>query len=120
MPGFFDPMVGDPVLGKVVSADFFAAHTLTDSIAAQVAELVGSLGFLFFPEFGTEEFQGDFAVLFLKAFGLTGNDNASRLVGQTGGSRNFLNILAAMTGGMIELPLQINGIDDDFFRSNNR
>ena len=52
-PGFFDAVVGDPILGEVISADFFRPHAAAGTLAG-LGGLINNFLLLDLIEFGTK------------------------------------------------------------------
>lgn len=78
-PGFFDAVVGDPILGEVIGADFFRPHAAAGTLAG-LGGLRGDFFLLQLIKLGPEQVGSDFAVLFLKTLRLASSDNAGGFV----------------------------------------
>ncbi len=80
LPGHADAVVGESILREIIGFDFFVAHAAADLSGSEGGDLILLFFDFGFPEFGAEEFHGDFPVLVLGAFGLGGDDDAGGFV----------------------------------------
>lgn len=107
MPGKIGPVVGDAVLGVVVGADFFGAHSSADGGLSLAFERPQAFFFFDFPELGTENFERDFPVSDLGALFGTEDDNVGGDMGQADSGVDFVDVLTAGASGADELPIKI-------------
>ncbi len=117
MPGTVDTMIGDPVLGVVVGADFFGSLAGADGLGPGGIQGGHFLVLFSLPEFLTEKFESNFFVALLVAFFPDSDDITSGNVGKADGSTDFVDVLPARSAGAGEGPIQILVFDINFFGS---
>ena len=104
-------MFRHPALGKVVGADALIAHSRAHLAAAQACDLAFDPLLLLLVELGGQHPHTLLPVLNLAALLLTGDHNAGWLVDQPDGGAGLVYMLAAGTGGTVDLHFNISRID---------
>lgn len=95
--GEADPVVGEPVLGEVVRADFFAPIAGADLTFSEFTTLFSEPLLLGLVQFGAQDSHGLELVLLLAALVLAGDDNPAGSVNDADGGFVLLHVLATGT-----------------------
>ena len=97
-PGFFDAVIGDAILRKIVGANLFTAVAGADLGAARIAEFFFLPRFFGFEEAGAQDGERFIFVLVLGFFVLAGDDETGWNVCDADGAFSCIDGLSAGTG----------------------
>ena len=109
--GVVDAVVGDAVLRKVVSADFFGAVASANERFTRIRGGGHFFGLFLFEKTGTQDGHGFDAVLLLGAFVLHSNHDAGWQVCDADGRIGGIDALTAMTARTVDVDAEIFGVD---------